>query len=310
MELKQLEYLVTAVECKSLSKAAEALYTSQPNVSKVIKNLEKELGIEILKRTSRGVCLTEPGEQIYEYARNMLKTSKVIQDIATHKSYRQLRVASYSSNMVANKMTDYYKMNSGNALHIEYLSGTVEEVVEYVHTNAADLGIIYFPKHQLPALNQILSRKGLRFQSFKECRLCLYVGKNHPLFQKDEVEFEDLKALKLVQGRWDYFSVVEQMDIISKGKTGPLNMEHIVHTNSEHVVMNMLKNTDLCNISLDLLDIRYKDADINKIMIRGSEASLEVGYLTRQLYILSSQDKGFLNCLKELFEKECHNDLL
>jgi DNA-binding MarR family transcriptional regulator len=40
MELKQMQYLIAAVDNKSLNKAAEMLYTTQPNVSKVIKNLE------------------------------------------------------------------------------------------------------------------------------------------------------------------------------------------------------------------------------------------------------------------------------
>ncbi len=304
MELKQLEYLVTSVECGSLSKAAEALYTSQPNVSKVIKNLEKELAVNILSRSSRGVALTEAGEQIYEYARNMLKTSKIIQDVATHKSCRHLRVATYPSNMVAHKLTDYYKKNEKHTIHIEYLSGTTEEVVEYVHTNTVDLGIVYLPKFQVQAFNQILLRKGLKFQPFRECNLCLYVGKDHPYYKRDQVGYEDLKAQKLVQRMRDYFSVVDQMDVISHGLAGAQNMEHIIHTNSDHVVMQMLKHTDLCNIGLDVLDMRFKDAEIKKVDIKGGEGCIEVGYISRQLYILSSQDRGFLECLKTLFENK------
>lgn len=44
MELKQLEYFTIVCEKGSFSQAAECLYTSQPNVSKVISSLEKELG--------------------------------------------------------------------------------------------------------------------------------------------------------------------------------------------------------------------------------------------------------------------------
>ena len=44
MDMKQLEFFVTACERGSLSKAAECLYTSQPNISKNIRSLERELG--------------------------------------------------------------------------------------------------------------------------------------------------------------------------------------------------------------------------------------------------------------------------
>ena len=47
MELKQLEYFMVACEKGSFNQAAECLYTSQPNVSKVIGMLEQELGCVI-----------------------------------------------------------------------------------------------------------------------------------------------------------------------------------------------------------------------------------------------------------------------
>ena len=58
MELKQLEFFIAACECGSLSRAAEKLYTSQPNVSKVIRSLEDELGSSLFDRTSKGLKLT------------------------------------------------------------------------------------------------------------------------------------------------------------------------------------------------------------------------------------------------------------
>ena len=69
MELKQLEYFITVTETGSLGKAAIKLYTSQPNVSKVIKKLEDELGCELFDRTTRGLRLNGNGLKIYEYAK-------------------------------------------------------------------------------------------------------------------------------------------------------------------------------------------------------------------------------------------------
>ena len=73
MEIKQLEYFVAACEKGSFNKAAECLYTSQPNVSKVISGLEKELGRSLFERNSKGIKLTPFGETIEEYAQNILK---------------------------------------------------------------------------------------------------------------------------------------------------------------------------------------------------------------------------------------------
>ena len=53
MDMKQLEFFVTACERGSLSKAAECLYTSQPNISKNIRRLERELGRPLLNGAGR-----------------------------------------------------------------------------------------------------------------------------------------------------------------------------------------------------------------------------------------------------------------
>lgn len=62
MDIKQLQYFMTAVECGSLNKAAERLYTSQPNVSRVIHSLEEELGNPIFLRSAKGIMLSPFGE--------------------------------------------------------------------------------------------------------------------------------------------------------------------------------------------------------------------------------------------------------
>ena len=68
MELKQLQYFIVCAQELSFSGAAQKLFTTQPNVSKVIKALEEELGYQLFERHSKGISLTESGEKLYEYA--------------------------------------------------------------------------------------------------------------------------------------------------------------------------------------------------------------------------------------------------
>lgn len=75
MDLKQLQYFVVSVESGSFKKAAEMLYTTQPHISKSIKNLETELNVQLLERKARGVEVTESGKKIYEYAGGCVQNS-------------------------------------------------------------------------------------------------------------------------------------------------------------------------------------------------------------------------------------------
>lgn len=68
IDIKQIQYFIACAERGSFSSAAEALFTTQPNVSKAIKGLEEALEIRLFERHPRGIRLTAEGERIYQYA--------------------------------------------------------------------------------------------------------------------------------------------------------------------------------------------------------------------------------------------------
>lgn len=62
MELRQLEYFVEVSKHKSFTQAAECLHVSQPSISNSLHKLEQELGVKLLERSTKNVCLTYKGE--------------------------------------------------------------------------------------------------------------------------------------------------------------------------------------------------------------------------------------------------------
>ncbi|MEU8892350.1 LysR family transcriptional regulator [Streptomyces sp. NPDC048442] len=80
MELRQLEYFVTVADLASFTKASEALHVSQPGVSSQVRKLERELGQDLLDRSSRTVRLTAAGATVLPYARAALATVSSIRE--------------------------------------------------------------------------------------------------------------------------------------------------------------------------------------------------------------------------------------
>ena len=72
MNLLHVKYAVEIAKTKSISKAAQALYTTQPNLSRAIKELEQTLGITIFERTSSGIITTPEGEEFLEHTRGII----------------------------------------------------------------------------------------------------------------------------------------------------------------------------------------------------------------------------------------------
>ena len=73
MELRQLRYFVAIVDHGSLSRAALVLHVAQPALTQQLRQLEDELGAQLLHRSAQGVLSTDAGKVFYEHAQAILK---------------------------------------------------------------------------------------------------------------------------------------------------------------------------------------------------------------------------------------------
>src|SRR5450830_1833669 len=73
MELRQLRYFVAIVDHGSLSRAALILHVAQPALTQQLRQLEEELGVQLLHRSAKGVLSTDAGQLFYEHAQAILK---------------------------------------------------------------------------------------------------------------------------------------------------------------------------------------------------------------------------------------------
>ncbi|HEY4908070.1 MAG TPA: LysR family transcriptional regulator, partial [Methylomirabilota bacterium] len=76
MDLRQLEIFVRVAELKSFSKAADALFLTQPTVSEHIRTLEQELGVRLLDRLGRGAEATRAGQLLVTHATRILQLQR------------------------------------------------------------------------------------------------------------------------------------------------------------------------------------------------------------------------------------------
>lgn len=81
MRLEQLEYLIKISETGSLSQAGTKLFVSQQALSSAIKNLEDELGTQLLERSFQGVALTDAGQYVLQAAQ---KVESILQEVREH----------------------------------------------------------------------------------------------------------------------------------------------------------------------------------------------------------------------------------
>lgn len=84
MDLRQLKYFIAVAEERSFSRAAARLHLTQPPLTRQIQGLESDLGVELFRRTPRGVDLTQAGEALLDDARNL----RTLAEKATERAQR------------------------------------------------------------------------------------------------------------------------------------------------------------------------------------------------------------------------------
>ena len=79
MTLTQLRYAITIANANSMNEAARNLFISQPSLSSAIKELEEEIGVELFRRSNRGISVTPEGEEFLGYARQVVEQYELME---------------------------------------------------------------------------------------------------------------------------------------------------------------------------------------------------------------------------------------
>lgn len=306
MELRELQYFLTCARCGSLTTAAEILFTTQPHVSMVIRDLEQELGTRLFTRRSKGVELTEAGERVYGYALRALRNAELFASISREQLDHTLRVATNNSSNMAVVLTAFYNefTNGGKdrELYLRFTECGIEKMIALLSAHEYDLGFLFVPDTKRAALRYLIDRHQLAFTPLLDTDLVLYVGENHPLAGRASVTAEEVAALSFIQLEDDYFTVEDLLAGVPAFRKKRLEIRRVVRTNSDHMMIRMLSKTELCNLGSYWLKDVYRQYDFRRIPVEGMEKRIAFGYLSRKGEAPNEDVAAFLAYLRHALE--------
>jgi len=190
MDLKDLHCLVAVAEMRSVTRAAETLYMTQPALSRTIGHLEDELGIRLLDRNARPIALTHAGDVFYERARRMLKLeSGLLEDMERIRTGGHLKL-SVEYGMAGHvphltrALTRFKKRFPDAAIdvHRQYNALAVQDLLE----RRCDLCIVNRP--------DVPEGRGLRTQVISREGACAFVPSGHPYYSRDVLSLQDFEG--------------------------------------------------------------------------------------------------------------------
>src|SRR5919197_6185366 len=144
MDLRQLEYFAAVARHRHFTRAAEALYVTQPALSQQIRRLEAELGLQLLNRTPQGVEVTPAGQDL------LLRAEAILGDVAAARAAMDehagvlrgsVRVAAAPGEArLPGELAAFHREHPG--VRIALRQGSPREVEDLVRRGAADLAVV------------------------------------------------------------------------------------------------------------------------------------------------------------------------
>ncbi len=195
MTLDQINYFLEVASAGSMSKAAENLYVSQPNMSMAIKSLEQELGVQLFNRSSKGVELTHQGAEFLFYAESIISNLRLMQNIEASEKDESIEFGistQYVSYSIIPLLDQLQQMNHRSTT-ITLRQKSFFDVVEDVESGLSEIGLLYVSEDQLNFINSFIKRKLIHLDLICEMSMNIALIEGHPLYTKKSVQLTDLK---------------------------------------------------------------------------------------------------------------------
>lgn len=218
MELRHLRYFLAVGEALNFTKAAAQLRVAQPALSRQVQDLEDEIGVDLLKRSPRGVTLTAEGKLFLEEVRDLLRrTDESVAKVRAlaRGEFGELHVGyspSPTIELLPPALAAFQKAVPGVKVVLHDLAG--DELVDGLKNGTLELAVMVAPSGE--------QMVGLSFESLRRYPFCVALKAGHPFARLKAVSLERLAAEPMVAlRRKDYSEYYRILDRIFAGLPKP-----------------------------------------------------------------------------------------
>lgn len=307
MTLQQLRYIIAIAEAGSITSAADKLLVSQPSLSKVVNQIEEEMGITIFNRNNRGVYLSEEGLSFLSYSRQVVEQADLLENKYKNKE-KQRRVFSITSHhyaFVVNAFVALVKEYGENKYEFSLRETLTNNIIEDVRTSRSEIGVLFLSDFNRKVILKMLEDADLKFTKLFAVKPHIFVSRKNPLAKEKTVELSDLKnfpRLLYDQGiKNSFYFAEEPQPIIDSNK-------NIIVTDRA-TIFNLMIGLNGYTIASGVLSSDLNGTEIVAIPLQTDEI-MEIGYIKNIDRPLSKICISYINHLKKYIKFYRHNQKL
>lgn len=204
MNTLSLRYALEVNRTRSITKAAQNLYMGQPNLSRAIRDLEKDLGIILFERTTKGVTPTEKGRAFLERAAGILSQLDELETLyrADGADSVYLNVALPRATYASLAFTRFLNtIRSSQEMNIHFKEESPMNAVQDVARGDMDFAIIRYQEPYYGFFLNLMEEWNLVYEPLLSFRQLALMSRSHPLADRALVSAQDLAPyIEVVHG--------------------------------------------------------------------------------------------------------------
>ena len=284
MTLQQIRYVTMIAQAGSMNEAAKKLFISQPSLSGAIKELEKEVGIIIFSRTSKGVVLTAEGEEFLGYARQILNQVELLEEeyLEGNNVKKKFGVSTQHYSFAVKAFVEMVKAFDMDEYEFAIRETKTADVIRDVSTDKSQIGILYLNEFNEKVLTKLFRDAGLEFTELFSCGAYAYVWKNHPLANREEIRIQDLQeypCLAFEQGNSNSFYFAEEI-------FSTYDYKRVIKACDRATMLNLMVGLNGYTLCSGIICEELNGSDYRAIPLEQKER-MHIGYVMRKNEIMS-----------------------
>lgn len=280
MTLTQMKYVEAVNRYKSFTRAAQALYVSQPTISTMIHDLEEELQIEIFQRGKKGLALTSDGKRLLEHIGVILNQETLIHEqFSVLKSAKQdtFSISSQHYPLVSSVFCDYIQNRGADAYDYHLRITSTTNILNDVSQQISEIGILAMNDLNSGRMLHFLEENGLCFHPLLKTEARVFLSATHPLAEKERLTMADLEP-------WPCFYYDQNDDVLPCFAEEIRLPEHRpqkkIYISDQFSVIDLFVKLNAYNIGTGIIPhVNSSELDLTSIPLEGYP-SITLGWIS------------------------------
>lgn len=291
MTLTQLKYAITVAQSGSMNEAARRLFISQPSLSSAIKDLEQEIGIEVFRRTNRGISITPEGEEFIGYARQTVEQYQLIETkyIDKTNTKKKFSVSMQHYTFAVSAFVEMVKQFGMDEYEFAIYETKTYEIIENVKNFKSEIGILYINEFNKKVLTKLFHEYNLEFHEILQCNIYVYMWKGHPWANRKEIDLEELNdypCLSFEQGEYNSFYFAEEF-------LSTFEYKQLIKVNDRATILNLMVGLNGYTLCSGIICEELNGIDYCAVKLKSNEL-MSIGYLSRRCSNISPLGQKYL----------------